>query len=106
MKSNSVNYISKYARSLHGKYEAQVTVMVDVAPTYRHFADDTFKCIFLENFCIGFKCYGNMFARVQLTIIRHFIQIMAWCRTGDKPLSDPIMASFGFAYMRLSASIA
>ena len=27
---------------------------------------------------------------------------MAWRRTGDKPLSEPIMAWFGDAYMRLS----
>ena len=30
---------------------------------------------------------------------------MAWRRTGDNPLSEPMMAWFGDAYMRLSASI-
>ena len=32
-------------------------------------------------------------------------QIIAWCRSGDKPLSKPLMGWFGDAYMRLSASM-
>ena len=28
------------------------------------------------------------------------VQIMAWRRTGDKPLHEPIMAQFADAYMR------
>ena len=30
---------------------------------------------------------------------------MAWCQTGDKPISEPTMASFDDAYKRLSASM-
>ena len=30
------------------------------------------------------------------------VQIMAWCVTGDKPLSEPVMAKFGDAYMHQS----
>ena len=33
------------------------------------------------------------------------VQIMAWRRIGDKPLSEPMMAQFSDAYMRLSASM-
>ena len=33
------------------------------------------------------------------------VQIMAWRRTGDRPLSEPMMAYFGDAYIRLSASM-
>ena len=33
------------------------------------------------------------------------VQIMAWCQTDDKPLSEPMMAWFGNTYMRLSASM-
>ena len=33
------------------------------------------------------------------------IQIMAWRQSGDKPLSDSIMAYFTDAYMRHSASM-
>ena len=32
-------------------------------------------------------------------------QIMAWRRTGDKPLSEPMMTQFNDAYMRHSASM-
>ena len=31
--------------------------------------------------------HWSMFVKVQLTIIRHLVQIMAWRRSGDKPLS-------------------
>ena len=33
------------------------------------------------------------------------VQLMAWRRIGDKPLSEPMMAWVGDAYMRHSASI-
>ena len=33
------------------------------------------------------------------------VQIMAWHRPGDKPLSEPMMGKFGDAYMRLSAAM-
>ena len=33
------------------------------------------------------------------------VQIMAWRRPGDKPLSEAVMTQFNDAYMRLSASM-
>ena len=33
------------------------------------------------------------------------IQMMAWCQTGDRPLSELMMAQFPDAYMRHSASV-
>ena len=33
------------------------------------------------------------------------VQIMAWRRSGDKPLSEPMMAKFNDSYMRHSASM-
>ena len=33
------------------------------------------------------------------------VQVMAWRRPGDKPLSDPKMALFTDVYMRHSASL-
>ena len=33
------------------------------------------------------------------------VQIMAWCRTGNKPLSEPVMAWVDDAYMRHLASM-
>ena len=57
----------------------------------RHFADDTFKCIFL-----------NVYVRISITISLKFVprgpignipalvQVMAWRRSEDKPLSEPM----------------
>ena len=28
------------------------------------------------------------------------VQVLAWCRTGDKPLPEPILTQFVDAYMR------
>ena len=33
------------------------------------------------------------------------VQVMAWRRPGEKPLSDPMMVKFTDAYMRHSASM-
>ena len=33
------------------------------------------------------------------------VQIMAWGGTGDKPLSEPMVAQFNDAYRRHSASV-
>ena len=61
----------------------------------RHFADDSFKCIFLEeNFRIVIK---NSLKYVPLGLIENktaLVQIVAWRRIGDKPLSEAILVCF------------
>ena len=37
------------------------------------------------------KFHWILFPGVQLTIFQHLVQIMAWRRPGDKPLSEPMM---------------
>ena len=37
------------------------------------------------------RFHWNLFPRVQLTISQHLVQIMAWRRPGDKPLSESMM---------------
>ena len=55
----------------------------------RHIADDIFKCIFLnENIWISIK---KFVPKGPINNIPALIQIMAWCRPGDKPLSEPMM---------------
>ena len=58
----------------------------------RLFADDTFKCIFLnENIRISTK---NSLKFVPKGLINNnpaLFQIMAWRRPGDKPLSEPML---------------
>ena len=57
----------------------------------RRFADDTFKRIFLnENVIISIK---TSLKCVPMNNISALVQIMAWRRPGDKPLSEPMMVS-------------
>ena len=60
----------------------------------RHFADDIFKCIFEnENEWISPKISMKFVPNVQINDIPALVQIMAWRRPGDKPLSEPMMVS-------------
>ena len=60
----------------------------------RHFADDIFKCIFLnENAWISLEISLKFVPKVQINNIPALVQIMAWSRPGDKPLSEPMMVS-------------
>ena len=57
-----------------------------------HFADDTFKCIFLnENVRISIKISLKFVPMGPINNIPALVQTMAWCRPGDKPLSEPMM---------------
>ena len=58
----------------------------------RHFPDDVFKCIFLnENVWISFKISLKFVPKGPINNIPALVQIMAWRRPGDKPLSEPMM---------------
>ena len=60
----------------------------------RHFADDTFKPIFLNtNIKISIKISLKLVPKVPINNIPALVQIMAWRRPGDKPLSEPMMVS-------------
>ena len=57
-----------------------------------HFADDIFKCIFLnENEWISLKISLKFVLKGPINNIPALVQIMAWCRPGNKPLSEPMM---------------
>ena len=57
----------------------------------RHFADDIFKCILLnENVWIALKISLEF---VRINNIPALVQIMAWRRPGNKPLSEPMTVS-------------
>ena len=58
----------------------------------RHFADDTFKRIFwTENVRISIKISLKFVPKGQINKISALVQMMAWRRPGDKPLSEPMM---------------
>ena len=60
----------------------------------RHFTDDIFKCIFLnENNWISLKISLKFVPKGPINNIPALVQIMAWRRPGDKLLSEPIMVS-------------
>ena len=72
----------------------------------RHFADDVFKCNFLnENVWIPIKISLKFLSKGQMNNIPPLVLIMAWRRTGDKPISEPMITQFNDAYMRHSASM-
>ena len=58
----------------------------------RHFAYGILKCIFLnENAWISLKIWLKFVPKDQINNILALVQIMAWRRPGDKPLSEPMM---------------
>ena len=60
----------------------------------RRFADDTFKRIFLnENVRISIKISMKFVTKGPMNNNPSLVQIMAWRRSGDKPLSEPMMVS-------------
>ena len=60
----------------------------------RHFPDDNFKSTFLnEDVWILIKISLNFVSKGQISNIPALVQIMAWRRSGDKPLSEPMMVS-------------
>ena len=60
----------------------------------RHFADDILNSIFLnENVWILIKISLKFLPEGPIDNIPSLVQIMAWPRPGDKPLSEPMMVS-------------
>ena len=60
----------------------------------RHYADDIFKCIFLnENVQISIKISLKFVPKVPINNIPSLVQIMAWRRSGNKPFSEPMLVS-------------
>ena len=58
----------------------------------RHFADDIFKWIFLnENVSIPIKILLKFVPQGPINNTPALVQMMAWRRPGDKPLSEPMM---------------
>ena len=68
----------------------------------RHYPDDIFKCIFLnENAWIPIKISLKFVPKGPINKIPALVQIMAWRRSGDKPLSE----QWWLVYWRIYASL-
>ena len=58
----------------------------------RHFPDDIFKCIFLnESIWNSIEISLKFVPKGPINNIPALVQIMAWRRPGDKPLSEPLL---------------
>ena len=78
-----------YLHFLHGNKELNT---LRPRQNGHHFADDTFKPIFLnENIRISIKIWLKFVPKVPINNIPALVQIMAWHWPGDKPLSEPMM---------------
>ena len=65
-----------------------------------HFADDVFRCIFVnENICIWIQISLKFVPERPFDNKSALVQIMAWCRKGDKSLSELVLTQFTDAYM-------
>ena len=59
-----------------------------------HYTDDIFKSIFLNEYVwIPIKISLRIIPKGPINNIPALIQIMDWRRSGDKPLSEPIITS-------------
>ena len=64
-------------------------------------ADDIFKCIFLnENYRNPIQISLKFVPRIPIDNKPALVQVMAWRRTGAKPLPELMLAQFPDAYMR------
>ena len=101
--------------STRGRVDKYIYNIITFRPTQncRHFADDIFKYIFLnENMCISLRISLKFVPKIWINNIASLVQIMAWRRPGDKLLYEPMMvsliilriyASFGLKELYLSA---
>ena len=65
---------------------------IEVETNGRHFADDTFKRIFVnENVRILIEISLKFVPKDPMNNIPALVQVMAWRRPGDKPLSEAMM---------------
>ena len=64
-------------------------------------ADDIFKCIVLnENDKIPIKISLKLVLKSPIDNKPASVQVMAWRRTGNKSLTEPMLTKFTDAYMR------
>ena len=72
----------------------------------RHFADDIFECIFMnEKFDISIRISLKFIPEGSIDNKWALVQVMTWRRTGDKPLPEPMLAHFTDAYTRHSGEM-
>ena len=96
--SNGNSWLSNFNLSLKYSHNKALEYQSDIK-TLRlrqngcHFPDDICKCIFSnENVWVLIKSSLKFVSSGPINNIPALVQLMAWCRPGDKPLAKPIMA--------------
>ena len=85
----------------HGWYQILTFNTLSPEQNGSHFPDDIFRFIFLnENVWIQIKIPLKFVHKGPINNIPALVQIMAWRRSGDKPLSEPMVD-----YWRIYASL-
>ena len=94
------NLICKHMLIFLNKYGTQRVNSSSPGQKYLHFADNIFKCIFMnEKICISIQISLKFIYKGPIDNNPVSVQIMAWRRPGDKPLSEPMLTKFTDAYM-------
>ena len=94
IRSVIITYTLESLSSLIGGHQVTSLNASPPGQNGRHFADDIFKCIFLnENARISLNISLKFIPKVRINNIPAFVQIMAWRQPGDKSLSEPMMVS-------------
>ena len=63
-------------------------------------ADDIFKCIFNESDWISITVSMKFVPKGPIDYKSAPVRVMAWRRTGEKPLPEPMLTQFTDAYIR------
>ena len=65
------------------------------------FADNIFKCILMdEKFCISIRISLKFVPKGPIDNKAALVKVIAWHRTGNKPLTASMQIQFTDAYMR------
>ena len=66
----------------------------------RHFADDSFKGIFMNYFFYFDSNFANVYTQSPINNKTTLVQEMALCGIGDQPFPEPMLAQFTAPYVR------
>ena len=91
IRTNSQRQQEMFYLILHCRFSSYSINTLKARQNGRRFAD-IFTCVFLnENVVISLKFSPKFVPEVWINSIQALVQIMAWHRLGDKPLSEPMM---------------
>ena len=84
------NYCGEYSNHIDFNHKAFLNTLM-ARQDSRYFADDVLNECLNENVWISLKIPLRFVPRCPINNIPALVQIMAWRRPGDKPLSEPML---------------